>query len=136
MTKISLVLLVLFCVQPVSAEEQTKKQNRDAVKAVQKEMRDPNFANKAQDLSPEAKAVAERVKTLAGSPEQEAQIYSLAADILGNMQDMPPDQMEKLMSKAQNDPQGFVDSWTPEQKKKLKAISERLPANQKAKTAP
>lgn len=132
MQKISLVLLLVFAFQPLHANEETRK----AVKQVQDEMRDPNFANKAQDLSPEAKAVAERLKKLAGSPEGEAQIYSLAADILGNMKDMPPEQMEKLLSKAQNDPQAFVESWTPEQQKKLKAISERLPANQKVKKQP
>ncbi len=125
-------LLVVLSVQFASADQQS----REAVKAVQKELRDPQFASKAQDLSPEAKAVAERLKKLAGTPEGESQIYSLAADILGNMQDMPPEQMEKLISKAQNDPQGFVESWTPEQQKKLKAISERLPASQKAKTQP
>lgn len=132
MAKYSLILMVVFAFQASFADQES----REAVKAVQKELRQPGFANKAQDLSPEAKAVAERLKKLAGSPEGEAQIYSLAADILGNMQDMPPDQMEKLISKAQNDPEGFVNSWTPEQQKKLKAIAERLPANQKAKTQP
>lgn len=112
------------------------QQSRDAVKSVQTEMKQSNFGQKASELSPEAKAVAERVKKLAGSPEGEAQIYSLAADILGNMKDMPPEQMEKLMSQAQNDPEGFVNSWTPEQKQKLKTLTERLPANQKVQSRP
>lgn len=132
MIKFSVTFLLLVAFQTARADEQT----RNAVKSVQNEMRDPNFVNKAQDLSPEAKEVAERVKKMAGSPEQQAQIYSLAADILGNMKDMPPDQMEKLMSQAQSDPEGFVKSWTPEQQKKLKSISERIPANQKGKTSP
>lgn len=131
MRKLGLVLMIVVS-QPVWADQE----NVDAVQAVQRQLKQPGFADKAQDLSPEAKAVAEQIKKMAGSPEAEAQIYSLAADILGNMQDMPPDQMERLISKARKDPQGFVKSWTPEQQKKLKAISERLPANQKVKKQP
>ena len=79
----------------------------------------------------DAAAVAAMVKEVAGSPEMKQEIYHLAADVLGNMKDLPPEQMQKMLQDAQKNPEAFTQQWTPEQQKRLKELSERMPAGQK-----
>jgi len=64
----------------------------------------------------------------AGSDENTDMVYGLAADVLGNMKDMTPEQMVKTLDDAQKNPQAFADSLTPAQKDKLKDLSSRMPA--------
>lgn len=106
------------------ADEET----RAAVQEVQKQMHSPKFHQDAAKTSPEASQVQDQVKKLAGSAENEQEIYNLAAEVLGNMKDQNPDEMIKLLQEAQRNPEAFAKNWTPEQKKKLKELSDRLPA--------
>lgn len=119
---------LLLVADGVFANEETQH----AVQAVQSDLRKPSIATEAGKMSPEARQVVQQIKNMTGGgADREAEIYSLAADVLGNMQNLTPEQMEQLMQAASKDPEGFAKKWTPEQQKKLKEISERLPASQK-----
>lgn len=107
--------------------------SRQAVRNVQDQMRKPGFAREAAKDSPEAAKVTRQVQDFAGSSGNEDAIYSLAADVLGNMQDMTPDQMMQFLTEAQKDPGSFAKKLTPEQQKKLHEIAERVPAAQKSR---
>lgn len=124
-TLILSLLLVLPSV--VFGDDET----RAAVKAVQDQMKSPQFHKDAAKNSKDAAEVEKRVKELAGSEANEQEIYNLAADVLGNMQDMTPEQMTQLLKEAQNNPEAFANKFTPEQRRKLKELSERIPAGQK-----
>lgn len=103
---------------------------RSAVEEVQKQMQSPSFHQNAAKESTEAADVEQHVKALAGSPENEQAMYSLAAEILGNMKDKSPEEMKKILEEARKNPEAFLKSWTPEQQKNLKNLSERIPAGQ------
>jgi len=124
----SILLLLLILIPDVSfADEETQA----AVKTVQEQMKSPKFHKDAAKESKEAAAVEKQVKELAGSEANEQEIYNLAADVLGNMKDLTPEQMTQLLQEAQNDPQGFASKFSPEQRRKLKELAERIPAAQK-----
>jgi len=106
-------------------------ETRKAVKEVQDQMQSPEFHKNAAKESKAAADVEAHVKQLSGSPENEADMYKFAAQILGNMQDKTPQEMQEILQQAQKDPEAFANSWTPEQKQQLKELSERIPAGQK-----
>lgn len=120
---------LVFCFAvPAHADAEVQ----DAVKHVQGEMQQPGFAKASAEDSPQAKKTYEQVHALAGGSDKDTDaVYGLAADVLGNMKDMTPEQMQQFLEKAQKDPQGFADSLTPEQKAKLQGISQRLPSGDK-----
>ena len=99
-----------------------------AIQKTQADMNDPKIRALMINESADSKKVAEQVKKLSGSAMNEQEMYKLASDVLNNMKGLTPDQLNKVIEQAQKDPEGFVKTWTPEQKKKLENLSERLPA--------
>lgn len=127
MKTILLTILVFSQISFADAE------NEAAVKEVQDQMKSPEFHKKAAKESPQAKEVEKYVKEISGSGKSEQEIYNLAAEVLGNLKGSDPEAMKQLLEQAGGNPENFANSWTPEQKKKLKEISARLPAATKDK---
>jgi hypothetical protein len=107
------------------------QETQNAVSNVQEQMKKPDFHKNAAKESSEAKDVESHVKQISGNEANEQEMYNLAAEVLGNMKDMKPEDMQKMLEQAKKNPEAFMNSWTPEQKKKLKELSERIPAGQK-----
>lgn len=117
----------------VSISAQADPESDRAIEEVQKMMQQPDFKTKANKNSKEAGAVAEHVTNLSGGGANEQDIYKMAAEILGNMKGNSPEEIAKILDEAKKNPEAFVRSWTPEQQEKLKQLSERMPAANKAK---
>jgi hypothetical protein len=102
----------------------------DLVKAIEKTQADLTNPKTREAMinTADSKKVAEQVKKLSGSSGNEQEMYSLASDVLNNMKGLSQEQLTKIIEQAQKDPEGFVKTWTPEQKKKLESIAERTPA--------
>jgi hypothetical protein len=77
--------------------------------------------------------VASHVTNISGGGANEEAIYKMAAEVLGNMKGKSPAEMAKILEDAKQNPEAFVNSWTPEQQAKLKELSERMPAAKQAK---
>lgn len=120
---------VLLLGMNLHANDETDK----AIGEVQDMMQKPEFRENASKGSKEASAIVENVKTISGGKENEDEIYKMAAEILGNMKGKSPEEMTKILEEAKRNPEAFVQTWSPEQKEKLKKLSERLPAANKAK---
>lgn len=114
---------------PSFSDDETDK----AISEVQEMMKTPDFADKASKNSPEAPQAANYVKDIAGNAQNEQDIYKLASEVLGNMKGMTVPQMKEMLEKAKGDPAAFANTWTPEQLKKLRELSERLPASKQTK---
>jgi len=98
-----------------------------AIPNVQKDMASPDFSKKAAQMSPAAKAATDRVKSLSGGdPALEREINTLSADVLGNMKGKSMEEIQEMLEAAKDNPEKFADSFTPEQKQKLKEIGEKL----------
>lgn len=70
-------------------------------------------------------------KATGGNAQTSNEIYGLAADVFANVvKDAhgDPKKMQEEIDKFEKDPSAFAAKWTPEQRAKLKALSQRLPA--------
>lgn len=106
----------------------------DVASSIEKTQNDlKNAASRAEMIkgSSEAGKAAAQVKSISGGGANEQDMYSLAADVMGNMKGMSQEQIMKTMEQAQKDPEAFLKTWSPEQRKKLEEISGRLPASNK-----
>lgn len=105
------------------------KKNPDveqALRLTQEMLKDPATRQSEINKSPEGKAANAKVKEIAGSPENEQAIYELAASVFATMSDQAggdPEKMQKILDEALRNPQGFAETWSPEQVKKLEEIS-------------
>lgn len=124
-----LILWTFFVVIPLHSFADPEQEK--AMLEVQKEMKDPKSRQQMM-TTPQAKKTDEYVKQMTGGGQNEQEIYNISSDILMNMKDMTPEQMDAYLRKAQENPEDFANSLTPEQLKKIKALSEKIPAaNQK-----
>ena len=105
----------------------TQQEVDDALKKVQEEMVAPDFAQKSQGMSPDAKAAIGQVKSLAGDDAAaEQDIYKLSSEIFGNMKGKSPEEMQAILEEAKRNPAKFGQTLTPAQREKLKSIGERI----------
>lgn len=116
--------LHLLYALPSFAGEDTRK----GVAQTQELLKDPKFrAQNAKESKPAAE-LDQHIKQLSGNPKNEQEIYELAADVMGNMKDLTPEQMAKVVEQGSKNPEAFAESFTPAQKSKLHDIAERVPA--------
>lgn len=125
----SIFAAAILCSSLAYADGETDK----AIEEVQQMMQKPDFKNQASKNSKEAADVANHVTNISGGGSNEQDIYKMAAEVLGNMKGKSPEEMAKILEDAKKDPEGFVNTWSPEQKAKLKEISERMPAHNQGK---
>ncbi len=103
-----------------------------ALEDTQKVLGDPTARAKAAGQDPQALTVQKQVETLTGSPENAAEIYKIASQVLGNLVTQTggdPQKMMDLLNKAAKNPEAFGNSLTKEQKDAIHALSLKLPAN-------
>lgn len=127
LVKVTAFLLIGLVSGYVSAKEDESID--EAIMQTQKDLVRPEFRNSAVKEFEGADRVDSHVKDLSGSDANERAIYELAAEVLGNMKGKSFEQVVKEIENAKSNPEGFANSWTPAQKAKLKALSERMPAN-------
>ncbi|UYL07791.1 hypothetical protein B9G69_012120 [Bdellovibrio sp. SKB1291214] len=104
----------------------------DMASAIEKTQNDLKNANSRAEMikgSSDADKAAAQVKSISGGGANEQDMYSLAADVMGNMKGMSQEQIMQTMQQAQKDPEAFLKTWSPEQRKKLEELSGRLPAS-------
>jgi hypothetical protein len=120
---LSLMLLATpaFALDPV---------NDSALKQTQQMMNDPQQRQKALDADPRAKAMDAAARQAVGD-QNTADVYQLASDLMGTLaaeSGGDPVKMMELLQQAQKDPQSLEGKFTPEQRAKIKEISQRMPA--------
>jgi len=74
------------------------------------------------------------VKALGGNQENSDAIYGLAADVMGTLSQQAggdPDKMDAILQKAMENPAGFAESFTPEQKQKLRELGSKIEGQRK-----
>ena len=82
------------------------------------------------DADPRAKAMDKAARQVVGD-ENAADVYELASDLMATLSEESggdPVKMMELLQQAQKNPQSLEGKFTPEQRAKIKAISERMPA--------
>jgi hypothetical protein len=104
----------------------------EALVRTQAMLRDPQQRAKATSETPQAQFVDKQTQSLAGTPENANAIYDLSADIMESLAlktNGDPAKMKEILDQAKNDPKAFAEKLTPEQRKKLQEISQKIPVN-------
>lgn len=126
MTKF-IIVLVCSCFMFVTARADESKNFDDSLNKVQALLKDHGDRAKAVSETKEAQEAHEQLQKLAPDQESQDDYYELAAEILENYRDAKDeDGMKKSISDGQRDPSSFYKSLTPEQRTRIKALSEKL----------
>ena len=110
---------------------------QEALTKTQDLLRDSQKRQQAiREGGPAAQKADETVQRLTGGdPQLNQMIYSLSADVFANLVNMShgdPKLIQQILEDVKKNPAAFAESFTPEQRQKLREISERLaPANQR-----
>ncbi len=103
-----------------------------ALSQTQDLLNNPEARNKAIQGNSRAESADSFVKKVTGGNAQTSnEVYGLAADVFANVvKDAhgDPKKMQEEIDKFEKDPAAFAAAWTPEQRAKLKELSQRLPA--------
>jgi hypothetical protein len=125
-----LVIASVFC----TAYADDHDDMASAIEKTQKDLQNASTRSEMIKSSADAGKAAAQVKSISGGGANEQEMYGLAADVMGNMKNMSQEQIMEAMTQAQKDPEAFLKTWTPEQRKKLEKLSERIPASKSSKT--
>ena len=124
-----ILLAVMFTISTLFAmNSRADDSTRQGIAHTQEQLKNPDFRLKNVKESKEAAALDQQIKGLTNNPETEQQIYELAAEVMGNMKDLTPEQMAEFLQKVQNNPSAFAESFSAAQKSKLHDIADRIPA--------
>jgi hypothetical protein len=112
------------------AHAELDKQDEQALKETQQLMTNKEERTKAIQKDPKAQTADANLKALmGGNANATEEVYALAADVFANvMKEANGDvgKMQEMMAKFMRDPAAFANSWTPEQKAKLKLLAEKI----------
>jgi hypothetical protein len=123
-----LILSVILASAPALALDDASS---TALLQTQQMLTNPSQRQKALDENPRAKAMDAAARQAVGD-QNTADIYELASDLMATLAEESggdPAKMMELLQKAQKDPQSLESKFTPAQRAKIKAISERMPAS-------
>lgn len=113
-------LTITAFAQVDNASKKATEQTQDLLKNREERERDAKNDPKAQ------KAIQD-VKNLTGGDKQaEDDIFSLASDLMPALVEEGGGDPNKILQMLETDPEKFAKRFTPEQRKKLKAIAEKL----------
>ena len=121
-----LTVVFLFHVKTVHSETLTAEQQK-ALNGAIEELTNPEKRSAAIKNSPKAIQSDQMVKQVGGEHSEE--IYQLAAKVMESLAaqaEGDPDKMDKILEKAQKDPEAFAKTFSPEQRKMLNDISKKV----------
>ena len=99
----------------------------DSLNRTQKLLKTKSERDSAIQETQAGQKADERVKTLAPDSKTQQEYYELAADIMNNFrEEKDEDAMKKSVEYGGRNPSAFLNGLTPEQKAKVKALSEKL----------
>lgn len=124
-----LVLIATVLLSSPSIGQSISAADQEALQKTQELLRSKNLREKAAQGDAQAKSVEDNVKQLMGGGEASEGVFDLAASIFKNIVEESNgdvDKMNELLQKYQQDPAAFAKKWTPEQKAKLKELSNKV----------
>ncbi len=116
------ILLLILSLSLASAEDQALEQTKNL-------LRDRDAREKSVKDTKGAKAMQDVKNLTGGDAVAEDEIYGLASDVMPILMEEAkgdPNKMMQILEEAKNNPEAFAKRWTPEQRKRLKTLSEKL----------
>lgn len=110
-----------------------------ALEEAQSVLTNPNKRKEAIKESPDAKKADDFLNGVAGTPENAQEIYDIAAQVAAGLAKQAggdPSKMEKILQKAQSDPEGFANTLAPADRARIKELAGKIEAKQPKQKAP
>ncbi|OQW46109.1 MAG: hypothetical protein A4S09_16880 [Proteobacteria bacterium SG_bin7] len=132
-------LPVLLLVVTNFALAQVDKHSKQATEQTQDLLKNREEREKSSKNDPKAQKAIQDVKNISGGDKQtEDDIFGLASDLMPALVEESngdPNKMMQILEEAKKDPEKFAKRFSPEQRKKLKEVAEKLgsKASQKPK---
>ncbi len=130
MKALSLVGLFLICVTSTTLFAESSPDDK-ALKDTQELLRSQSQRDKAIKESPDAANADRAVEQLTGTAEGKQQVYELASDVMANLVKQTNGdtaKMNQLLEEAKKNPEAFANTFSSDQKQKLRDISQKIPA--------
>lgn len=100
--------------------------DQEATTKTQELLKSKDARQKTIEKSEDAKKANAHLQGLTGGDEKLSQeIYELSAEIMPTLVEKSGGDSKKMLELMKN-PEAFANSWTPEQKEKLKRLAEKL----------
>jgi len=131
MMKTFLISLIASFFLPVALADNLNQEQKNALKEVMNQLTNPSARMEQLKNDKKAQDSDKVVKELGGEYSEE--IYQLAAQIMENLvreAQGDPDKMMKILEKAQQNPSAFADTFSEEQKRKLKELGKKIEKRQ------
>ncbi|NBX69633.1 MAG: hypothetical protein EBR01_11800 [Proteobacteria bacterium] len=131
MMKTFLISLIASFFLPVALADNLNQEQKNALKEVMNQLTNPSARMEQLKNDKRAQDSDKAVKELGGEYSEE--IYQLAAQIMENLvreAQGDPDKMMKILEKAQQNPSAFADTFSEEQKRKLKELGKKIEKRQ------
>lgn len=126
-------LFAVLLVTDIKAETLTNEQQKALGGAIQ-ELTDPSKREAAIKNDPKAVKSDQMVKEVGGEYSEE--IYQLAGKVMESLASEAggdPEKMEKILEKAQKNPEAFANTFSDEQKRMLNQLSKKIEQSKKDK---
>ena len=131
MMKTFLISLIASFFLPVALADNLNQEQKNALKEVMNQLTNPSARMEQLKNDKKAQDSDKVVKELGGEYSEE--IYQLAAQIMENLvreAQGDPDKMMKILETAQQNPSAFADTFSEEQKRKLKELGKKIEKRQ------
>lgn len=117
--------------QDPSQDEDLDPASQEALSKTQYLLHDKKKRDEAISKDAKAQNADAFVKKITGGDSKlDSEVYALAADVFAAVvKDAKgdPAKMKEAMDRFSKNPEGFASKWTPEQRAKLKQLSEKIP---------
>lgn len=101
-----------------------------ALSDTQKVLENPVLRNETIKRDKAARGTNQQVEAITGSPENTQALYLLSSEVMADLVKMTkgdPNELAKLLDKANRDPAAFANQLSPEIRAKINALSKKIP---------
>jgi hypothetical protein len=103
--------------------------DEEALKKTQELLQNPALRQKTLEKDADAARADQKVRELGVTEENSEEIYSITSDIAATLireADGDPAKLQEMIQKAIQNPEAFAQSLSPEQIRRIKAVSSKI----------
>lgn len=123
------ILITVFFLAQIGHSQELDQYDQKALQQTMDLLKNQNEREKAIKGDAAAEKADAYAKDLFGNAGGSNELYELAADLFADMAKQSGgdvDKMKALVEQYQRDPAAFAEKWSPEQKQKLKGLSDKV----------
>ncbi len=128
-----ILLAVLFTFSGLVSRAELDKYNKEALSKTQDFLKNKSERDVFIKNAPESQKHMDQMDVMGMNGDQKNQMFNISADVMGQItkdQNGDPDAMKKLLEKAQQNPEEFYKSLSPESRNMIKNLGGQIENSQ------